>query len=490
MKRPIGFLLLFAAAACAPAQVTLSTVQNGVATLMGDGIDFGKVPIGSVADVQFRLTNTGSQSVYLTNLAIKEQLTPPYLPSFSVACALSPDLCGSSTTQQLNIKMSSEGTLDSTLDFTVQFQPSQVGSKSAEITVNANPSKVLSGTGVPGLTVLLNNQPLAAGQTLSFGSVQVGSSQTVKLTLSNKTGASLNLPAFPVPSGGDFTLGGAALSTPAVADKSSVELDVIFTPHAAGVRNATLTIGLLSYPLQGTGLAAPPLIFPTASMQLNLVTQASAQQGSIGVNLASASPSSGTGTITLSFQSSVAGVSDDAAIAFADGSRSASFTILQGASAGQFSGAAGIAFGTGTTAGTLNFSLHLGASTTDINVPIAGAEIGVDAAVAARNVQCAPTLLYCTATNIELQLNGWDNTRSISQLEFSFFDAAGNAIAPGTISVAAASAFQQYFAASTLGGVFGVHALFPVNGDSNQVVTAQVALVNSAGTAQTAKITF
>jgi hypothetical protein len=41
-----------------------------------------------------------------------------------------------------------------------------------------------------------------------------------------------------------------------------------------------------------------------------------------------------------------------------------------------------------------------------------------------------------------------------------------------------------------LGGVFGVHALFPVNGDSNQVVTAQVALVNSAGTAQTAKITF
>jgi hypothetical protein len=486
MKRPIGFLLLFAAAACAPAQVTLSTVQNSVATLMGDGIDFGKVPIGSVADVQFRLTNTGSQSVYLTNLAIKEQLTPPYLPSFSVACALSPNLCGTSTTQNLPISISSAGTLD----FTVQFQPSQVGSKSAEITVNANPSKVLSGTGVPGLTVLLNNQPLAAGQTLSFGSVQVGSSQTVKLSLSNKTGASLNLPAFPVPSGGDFTLGGAALSTPAVADKSSVELDVIFTPHAAGVRNATLTIGLLSYPLQGTGLAVPPLIFPTASMQLNLVTQASAQQGSIGVNLASASPSSGTGTITLSFQSSVAGVSDDAAIAFADGSRSASFTILQGASAGQFSGAAGIAFGTGTTAGTLNFSLQLGASTTDINVPIAGAAIGVDAAVAARNVQCAPTLLYCTATNIELQLNGWDNTRSISQLEFSFFHAAGNAIAPGTISVAAASAFQHYFAASTLGGVFGVHALFPVNGDSNQVVTAQVALVNSAGTVQSAKITF
>src|ERR1017187_7573722 len=73
---------------------------------------------------------------------------------------------------------------------------------------------------------------------------------------------------------------------------------------------------------------------------------------------------------------------------------------------------------------------------------------------------------------------------------FSFFDSSGTAIAPGNITVAAASTFQQYFAGSTLAGVFGLHALFPVNGDSNQVVAALVQITNSVGTVESEKITF
>jgi hypothetical protein len=41
-----------------------------------------------------------------------------------------------------------------------------------------------------------------------------------------------------------------------------------------------------------------------------------------------------------------------------------------------------------------------------------------------------------------------------------------------------------------MAGVFGVSALFPVTGDSNQVVSAIVQIVNSAGTVQSATITF
>jgi len=87
---------------------------------------------------------------------------------------------------------------------------------------------------------------------------------------------------------------------------------------------------------------------------------------------------------------------------------------------------------------------------------------------------------------VELQINGWDNTRSTSQIVFSFFDSSGNTIAPGNITVDAATAYQQYFAGSDLAGVFGLHALFPVNGDSNRVVAALVELTNSAGTAHSA----
>src|ERR1022692_3773432 len=352
----------------------------------------------------------------------------------------------------------------------------------------------LTGTGVPGLSVLWNNQPLGAGETVTFGNVQVGSSQTIALTLSNQTNppVPLTVPAIPPLTGGAFSLGGSALSGPTVAPGASAELDVTFTPTptAAGAQQATLTIGLLTYPLQGTGVAPPPPVFPAPSIQLNLATPASAQQGSLSVSLASGSVSSGSGTVTLAFQSAVSGVSDDPTVTFADGTRSASFTVAEGASAGQFAGGPSVSFGTGTTAGTLAFTVTLGSNTAQANVTIPAAVVGIDAAVAARNVACAPTLLYCTTTNVQLQINGWDNTRSASQLVFTFFNSSGVKIPPSPIIVDGTAAFQSYFSGSDLGGVFGLSAFFPVNGDSDQVVTAQVALKNSQGTAPSEKITF
>ena len=500
MSRPIGLFVLLAAAACASAQVTLSTVQRGVASPAPPVYDFKSVALGTVADVEFRLTNTGSSPVYLTDLALAGATlsTPPYTPYFSVACALSPELCGAASTQQLPILINPTGTLD----FTVQFEPFQLGSPSATASANMTVcaaavcagnsiSTILSGWGVPGLSVLWNSQPLGAGETVSFGSVQVGSSQTIALMLSNPANnVPLAVPTIPLLTGGAFSLAGSALSAPTVAPGSSAELDVIFTPTVTGPQQATLTIGLFTYPLAGTGVSPPPPPFPAPSIQLTLAMPASAQQGSLSVSLASGSVSSGSGTVTLAFQSAVGGVSDDPTVTFADGTRSAAFTVAEGASAGKFAAGPSVSFGTGTTAGTLAFPVTLGAQTAQTNVTIPAAAIGIDAAVAARNVACDPTLVYCTTTNVQLQINGWDNTRSASQLVFSFFNSSGNAIAPGNITVAAATPFQQYFAGSALGGVFGVSALFPVNGDSNQVVTAVVEIVNSAGTAQTNKITF
>jgi hypothetical protein len=194
--------------------------------------------------------------------------------------------------------------------------------------------------------------------------------------------------------------------------------------------------------------------------------------------------------LILAFQPAVSGVGDDPAVTFADGTRSAAFTVAEGASEGEFAGGPSVSFGTGTTAGTLTFAVTLGNSTAQSSVTIPAADVGINAAVAARDVACAPAYVYCTATNVELQINGWDNTRSISQIVFAFFDSSGNAIAPGNITVAAATPFQQYFATSDLAGVFGLHALFPVTGDSDLVVAAQVQITNSVGSVQTATITF
>jgi hypothetical protein len=488
MSRPSAVFVLLAAAACASAQVTLSTVQNGVVTPALPVVPFGSVALGSVADVDFRLTNTGPQAVYLTYLNVGGPVPSPY---FSVVCPLSPDLCaGTPFPETGTILINPTGTLD----FTVQFEPLQLGFPSAPMDITAGnviPTVFLTGTGVPPLTVLLNNQPLGAGETVSFDSVQTGSSQTIKLVLANPpTNVPLTVPTIPLLTTGAFRLAGSAISGPTVAPGSSAELDVTFAPTVIGPQQATLTIGLLTYPLIGTGVAPPPPVFPAPSIQLTPATLASAQQGSLSVSLASGSVSSGSGTVALAFQSAVSGVSDDPAITFADGTRSATFSVAEGASAGQFAAGPSVSFGTGTTAGTLTFTVTLGSQTAQAKVTIPVALIGIDAAVAQRNVACDPGLVYCTTTNIQLQINGWDNTRSTSQLVFSFFNSSGSAIAPGNITVAAGSAFEQYFASSAMAGVFGLTAFFPVTGSSDDVVAAVVQLTNSVGTVESAQITF
>jgi hypothetical protein len=463
--------------------VTLSTVQGGVVTPV-QAYDFGSVALASVADIDFRLTNTGPSSVYLTSLGF----SGAYATDFSIVCSLSPDLCGAASTQQLPIKINATGTLD----FTVQFEPFQQGSVNANMNIAAGNTLlvILGGTGVQGLTLLWNGQPLGAGQTVSFGEVQVGASLTIALSLTNDTLAPLTAPAIPALTGGSFSLSGSALAAPTVAPGASAELDAIFTPTATGPQQATLTVGLNTYPLEGTGVAPPPPVFPAASLQLTPATLASAQQGALSVNLAQASASAGSGTVTLTFQSAVSGVSDDPSVVFADGTRSAAFAVTEGASIGEFTGGPTVSFHAGTTAGTLTFTVTLGSNTAQANVTIPAAVIGIDAAVPARNVACDPALVYCTATNIELQVNGWDNTRSASQLVFNFFDSAGKPIAPGNITVNAAAAFQSYFPGSNLGGVFGLTAFFPVTGDADDVVAAVVQLTNSVGTAQSQQIAF
>jgi len=480
MTKPGALLLLWAASAgllapSASAQLSLFTVENGVETPVGQAYNVGSVAVGAAEDVVFRIKYTGSSTTY-------------YLTHFSLA-GLGYSLAATDW-KTLPAVFPAAG-----LDFTVHFQPPEVavtlpatlymyGTQGVDDT-----SVTLLGAGIPGLTPLLNNQALKAGQTIQCGSVQVGSSRTTKLMLVNNTQASLTVPTIPQLSSADFSLTGAALSGPTVAPGVSAELDIVFAPSAAGNRTATLTIGVLTYLLEGTGVAAPPPVLPKPSLQVTLPETASAQQGTLTISLPEPSPADAPGTVTLAFQPA-SGLGDDPAVMFAGGTLSAAFTVTAGASTAQFSGAPSAAFQTGTTAGTLTFTAVLGSNTVEYNVPIAPAIIGIDAAVAQRDVGCVTSEIYCTTLNVELQINGWDNTRTASQIVFRFYTASGALVSPSPITVDGTSSFQQYFAGSQLGGVFGLHALFPITGDADQVVAADVQIVNSAGQALSPKIDF
>jgi hypothetical protein len=184
------------------------------------------------------------------------------------------------------------------------------------------------------------------------------------------------------------------------------------------------------------------------------------------------------GSVSLRLDPAAAGATDSA-IAFASGGQTTAFTVGAGASQAQFGGASSAAFQTGTTAGTLVFTIDFGGATSRQSVTVPAVPVGITAIAGARQ-----------AAGVSLQLTGFDNTRTAGKLVFTFYDAGGNAIAPGAITADSTSSFTGWFENSTLGGVFALTAVFPVTGTVSQVASFEVQLINSAGTTRTPRTNF
>ena len=474
MKIRTTLLIALAAASLpqASAQLALYTVTSGVSTPVANGqfLQFPAVAAGwEATDVTFNVQYTGSASPY-------------YLTYFHLQDGTPFTLLHNDWTS-LPASFPAGG-----LNFTMRFQPALNGSYAAKLEMYGtegvdNIVIQLTGTAYPGFT--------PSAPSLSFGSVQVGSSQTLPLTLTNNNqGAPLTIGEIAFESGTDFHLAMTPTEGTMVAPGDSTALSITFEPTSAGLREDTLTIGWHSFPVSGTGVAGPPPIFPQPSIQLNLPTTASGQQGSLSVSLAAAAPVAGNGTITLVFQPSMSGFPDDPMVAFSDSTRTAAFTVSQGSSTGQFAGNASVGFQTGTTAGTLTFTLQLGSSTAQASVTIAPAVIITNPMVAVRNVGCVASQSYCNTSNVQLQIDGWDNTRSASQAIFRFFNQSGQQISPGDITWNGTTEFQSYFVTSTVGGEFELSGIFPISGDGAKVTAAEVTITNSVGASQTARVQF
>lgn len=184
-----------------------------------------------------------------------------------------------------------------------------------------------------------------------------------------------------------------------------------------------------------------------------------------------------TGVLTLAFQAN--GSHSDPTILFVrSGSKSIGFTVAQGETRATFSGGeTETALQTGTTAGTITLRIVSNSDTLSIAIP--ATPVVVDMARGTR-----------TSSGLDIELTGFDNTRSVSQLRFQFFDRNGRAIGSGPVSVDAGANFRSFFEASALGGLFSLRASFPVSGDASQIAGAEVELVNSAGSTRSQRIQF
>jgi len=439
------------------AQIQVFLFDGTTETPIGALVDLGSASPGDTLSTRFHVHNVGEGPVVFQTLSIAGS-------GFTIS--LTPDL-------PYTIAPGSSA------EFRVAFNPTSIGTYSAFLLVNTI-NIVLRATVTPSAALAVGdgNTPLAAGAVIDFGSVQVGSSRFQNFRLTNLNNASITVVALLV-TGVGFSGPIGAAAPIQLTPGQSVSFQVGFAPRTGQPVQGTLIVDQRSFLLAGQGLQ-PTL--PTASIQLGSTVGASAQQNNVSIQLAAPSQVTDFGTLTMAFQPSVAGVTNDAAVQFLSGpTRSATVTISPGDTVARFGTQSSIAFQTGSTAGTIVFTLNFpNTSPQQSSLTIAPAPIMLDTAGAVRRVN-----------DLDVSIVGLDNTYSASQLAFTFYDSKGAAIAPGVISVDATPSFHQYFFTShQAGGQFALLATFPVAGDVNVIAAFDVQITNSVGATKTQHVSF
>jgi hypothetical protein len=176
----------------------------------------------------------------------------------------------------------------------------------------------------------------------------------------------------------------------------------------------------------------------------------------------------GVGKLSMQFRSAAGSAADDEAVRFLRGSsRVASFEVTEGSAIPLPE----LTFQTGTTAGTIVFVAEVGGWTVSSTVEIPPQKVHIEKLRLVKN-----------GSMLEVEITGFDNTRTVDALVFSFYTAAGVMVQPGFLRVGAAGDFQKHFAGSAAaGGSFTLKAVFPVAGMMTEIASAQVSLTNSAG---------
>ena len=449
-RRVLALAALFPLASFCQLQLFLFDGSNE--TAIGSSLSVGTAAVGDTLETRFRIRNVGSSSVNLTTIklagsgfVLSATPTVPYI--------LAPG---------------------SPVDFKTVFSASVPATYSANLTINtltvvlrasATPASQVAGVYLDGSTTAL-----PTGATLDFGSVQTGFSSSHSIKVDNSGG--VNAAAVSV------TGPGFQATISPVAPGASASFPIMFTPTSGQAYQGTLTVGQRGFTLKGQGITPAA---PTASIVVNngsLVT--SAQQVNITIPLGAASQAFATGTLTLQFQAAASGATDDPAIQFLAGAkRTAAVNISPGDSTARINGNPSLALQTGSTAGRILLTLQLGTSGSQIVIPIAPLPVHIETSGG-----------VVSSHELTISLGGFDNTHSISQLAFTFYDTNNKSVSPGTITFNASSLFTDYFNGGLYGGLFSLNAAFPITGNVALIGTAQVALTNSAGVTQTQRIVF
>jgi hypothetical protein len=431
------------------AQIQLLSLAGDAPAPVGASVNLGTAAVRDSVEFRFRALNNGAGPAPLQTLTVGGA-------AFSLAAPFVPVTLGAGQSY----------------DFAVRFAPAGEGSYSAVLTVNAF-TTLLRAAAVPGPSLVVINGGQATE--LPAPSLQVnvalGQSVTLELAARNPYATPLVLNEIAI-AGTGFALVSPPAAPATIAPGEMLALPVRFTATAEGDAAGALTVGPRRLSIFAVVfrpvLAAPAIVRPAEGVPRN------GQQMRIRLQLAEPALGPGTGVLRATFTGDVA----DPAIVFPNGQREIPFAVAAGSREATFDGAPETVLQTGTTAGVLRLDAVTEAGTTTETFRFERGPLVVDTATARR-----------TGNTLEIDVLGFDNTRTAGSVNFRFFDRAGAALG-GVMTADVGEAFRAHFAQSALGGVFRFRAAFPVTGDATIVGSVLIEMANAVGRTDLQRLTF
>ena len=235
-------------------ELSLLPVGTPVMNLSRTALDFGAVLLGASQTLNLGIVNTGQASLVITNIL---------LPSSDYSLSQSSYAVAPGRSRQIS----------------VTFSPQSIGDKSGNMTILSNlpqTAVTLRARGVQQPVVPVPQISVNSSQR-DFGSVEVGSSKSMTVTVTNFGDASLSITDI-ITSDAQVSVTPRQFTIPA---KQNGFFTLRFEPNKAGDLSARVTIysndsktPAVGFPVAGKGLQSQ-----TTSFTLSLVTNAPENQG-------------------------------------------------------------------------------------------------------------------------------------------------------------------------------------------------------------------
>ncbi len=268
-----------------------------------------------------------------------------------------------------------------------------------------------------------------------------------------------------LPTGVSFAADGSISGTPTASGTFNVTVQVTDAARNTATRAFSITIGLP--PL-------PPLSFVGTSPTIQ-----TGQQGIITVRLESPYPVLITGTLTLVFTPNSANPVDDPAVQLTSGGRTVTFTIPAGQTEAQFA-INPLRFQVGTVAGQVQLQTVF---TPTGGQPTPGPTVTVTLARSIPVITAAS--LTVAPGGFTLTVEGFSNTREVSQMTLQFTPVAGSTLLETTaFTLPVTAAYNAWYASAAslpFGGGFRFALPLTVTGDASVIDSVVVRISNGVG---------